>query len=80
LAESYKNLGDEYFKKKKYQKAIASFNSSLEFAPMEINVLINRGKSYYFLKEKIKACTDWEKARELGNAEAQTLLEEYCKN
>ncbi len=80
LAESYQELGNVYLVKKRYKKAIAYFNNSLEFASTNTKVLINRGKSHYFLKNRIDACRDWEKAKELGDTKAQTLLEEYCKD
>ena len=40
---------------------------------------INRGKVRKKLGDKAGACTDWNKASELGLSAADELLQKYCK-
>lgn len=80
LTEAYFKIGNQYFNEKKYQIALTFFTKSLENTPTEINVLYNRGISYLFLGDKVKACEDWNRAKELGSPDVQALIDEYCKN
>ncbi|MCK9220708.1 MAG: TonB family protein [Bacteroidales bacterium] len=78
LNETYKCLGDKYSKKEKYKNAITWYTKYLVNLPNDIDVLLNRGKSYIKVKENTRACGDWQRAKELGSAEAQNLLDNHC--
>jgi len=80
LAEAYFQLGNQQFEKENYQIAIAYFTKTLENSPIELNALYNRGISYLYIGDKDNACKDWNKAKELGSTDAESLLNEYCNN
>jgi TonB family protein len=79
LSEVYFKLGNIYREEKKYPIAISCFSKSLENSPDDVNVLYNRGISWFYLGEKEKACEDWQKILDLGSYDSQAFIEEYCK-
>lgn len=79
LAETYLKVGNQYKDEKEYLAAISCYDKALDNSKNDINVLYNRGITYLLLGMKEKACTDWQKIKDLGSAESQQYLDEYCK-
>lgn len=52
---------------------------AIELNPKCSNSHFYRGRAYYKQGNKTKACEDWSKAGELGNAEAYEFISKYCK-
>jgi tetratricopeptide (TPR) repeat protein len=78
LATAYFQVGNKFQKENKHNFAINSYSKALEYAPADVNILYNRGISFYMTGEKEKSCSDWNKALELGSSEAEAVIEEYC--
>ncbi len=64
MANTYHNRGITYVKKGEYALALYDFDRALELDPNGTPAYINRGGLHAQL-----ACSDWEKACELGNCE-----------
>lgn len=63
-----------------YEGAIEDYTLAIKLKPQYEIAYNNRGIVYMLLDKKELACTDWEKARDLGYPDAQKLLIEYCYN
>lgn len=44
-----------------------------------VNAYLYRGRVFYKLGDKIKACQDWSKSGELGSEEAYKFISQYCQ-
>ena len=73
------NRGVEFMNGGNIEDAIVEYTVALTKSPKYIDALYNRGVCYYKVGEMEKACEDWESAKELGDNEVQSLLNEYCK-
>jgi TonB family protein len=78
MNEAYKCIGDEFLENKKYQKAIVWYTKYLDNVPQDTDMLLKRGRTYLLMKDKEKACSDWNMAKELGSTKVQVLISEYC--
>jgi tetratricopeptide (TPR) repeat protein len=56
-AIQFKNEGNEYFKKKEYQKAVESYTKAINLNPMDPSYYGNRAASYLGMK-KYNKCID----------------------
>ena len=54
-------------------------NKAIELNPKADNAYLYRGRVFYKLGNKIKACEDWSKSGELGNEEAYKFISQYCQ-
>lgn len=63
----------------KINECISDCNKALELNPKISNVYFIRGRAYFRLKNKTKACEDWSKSGELGKNEAYDFIKKYCK-
>ncbi len=79
LALLYFEIGNEYFDKKDYQKALEYYSESALLTPDDGNVYFNLGIVNFYLGNKDQACNDLLKAKELGKEEAGKIIEERCK-
>lgn len=70
--------GLDFIAKKRYSKAITMFKKSIEKNPKSIDSYYNRGLCYFKINLKDEACSDWRKAKELGDEEVGELLEKHC--
>ena len=86
--EVYNNLGDEYYWKNDYSKAIKFYSKAIELDPNNAKYYNIRGVCYSWLKEYENATTDHTKAIELDPNNAKyynsrgvcySLLKEYEK-
>ena len=61
------------------QGAINDFNSTLRLDPDYKEAYFNRGLAYFFIKDTIQACSDWQEAKVLGSHNAAEAVNLYCK-
>ncbi len=78
--------GNARSKMKQYNDAIADFDRALDIQPTElmdysnwVRNYFNRGVAKYYLNDLNGACSDWNKALELGFGQAHDYLMEYCE-
>ncbi len=74
----YFNMGNEYFDKKEYDKAIELYNESANLTPEDGNIYFNIGIVNFYLGNKEQACKDMHKAKELGKEGAGQIIGERC--
>jgi len=79
LALVYFEIGNEYFDKKDYDKALELYNESLYLTPEDGNVYFNIGVTNFYLGNNDQACKDLQKARELGKEGTDKIIEKICK-
>ena len=73
-AEAHNNRGTAYASKGHYDKAITDYNKAIETNPRLAMAYIDRGLVYMErLRKKDKACSDWERACELGECYHYTI-------
>jgi len=64
---------------KRYEESIVDFDYVIEQRDDNLaKALFYRGEAYYEVKNKKKACDDWQKASNLGNEFATSNLEDFC--
>jgi len=79
-AEDYLNRGIDNFDKGYYSEAIADFSKAIEINPDYKEAYFNRGNAYAFGMDNLsQACSDWQKAYQLGHKPALDLINKYCK-
>jgi protein O-mannosyl-transferase len=66
-------------KQDRYNEAIEVYTQIIAINPGFAGAYFNRGNSYLFSGDKIKACTDWQKASELGMEQASRMINQQCK-
>jgi tetratricopeptide (TPR) repeat protein len=71
-------LGFAYYNNREFEKAIVSFDKSLDLLPTSGESFYFRGLSYNSLNEQKKACKDYQKAIELGYSEAFVSYDALC--
>jgi hypothetical protein len=57
---------------------LSDFTKAIELNPEFSPAYINRGGCKYILYDVNGACSDWNKAAQLGNKEAEELKKKYC--
>ncbi len=78
----YNNRGIVWALKGDYDRAISDFNKAIELNPRDAYAYNNRGKLHMFkLGNKQKACSDWNRACDLGNCINIKLARQkgYCQ-
>ncbi|MEK6978709.1 MAG: tetratricopeptide repeat protein [Candidatus Micrarchaeota archaeon] len=64
-AKTYYQLGNDYYEKGDYEKAIENYNMAILLTPIFSEAYFNRALSYYQLKNFEKATADYTKSAEL---------------
>jgi len=64
-AKTYYQLGNDYYEKGEYEKAIENYNMAILLNPIFSEAYFNRALSYYQLKNFEKSAADYSKAAEL---------------
>lgn len=64
----YSKQGEEYYREKQYDSAIAAFTKSIELNPNDFGAYNNRGIAYHIKRDFDKAIADYTKAIELNPA------------
>lgn len=65
---------------KDYQKAIDDFTKVIELKPDFASAYTYRGLYEYARGKKDNACSDFNKAKELGELRTQSYIDAYCAN
>lgn len=60
------------------EEAILDFNKAIGLNPNYAFAYRNRGKSEIQLNQNSKACTDFNKALELGDSDAAEFIDKHC--
>lgn len=68
------DLGDQYFKKGEYQKAIDAYTEFLKYEPGHVKSLYNRGRAYEELKQYDKALQDFNEVIKKDPANANAYM------
>ncbi len=74
------NIGIIHFNQKRYNDALLFFDKAVSKDSLDIDYYINRGFTKLNLKDTVGSCPDFKKAYSLGDSEAKSLIEEFCKN
>ena len=80
LHNAYYNRGSCLLKMKKYQEAVADFNSAIEIEPAFTGAYHNRGVVLKNLRKYNSACNDFKKAQELGSYISGKYIAQVCRN
>jgi tetratricopeptide (TPR) repeat protein len=64
---------------KDYREALEDFTKAISFKPDYADAYLGRGTCWLNLNEKKLACRDWQKARSLGNLQAEDMIRIHCK-
>ena len=77
--EAYENRGALKDELGDYDGAISDYTAGLKINPKSSVAYSNRGNSKYRKGDETGACADWKQALALGDIDAQSKLDEYCK-
>jgi tetratricopeptide (TPR) repeat protein len=79
FAHAYVNLANSYLALQQYKKALKASSDAIKYDVNNPIAFYNRGIAFHYLLKNAKACADWEKAFQLGYAQAHGLLNKFCK-
>ena len=74
----YAGRGTCYLIQKQFEKALSDFDYSIKLDDTKSAVYNNRGQALYQLKRHNEACQSWQKARDLGDNNAETYIKKLC--
>lgn len=74
----YAGRGSCYLIQKQFEKALTDFDYSIKLDDTKSAVYNNRGQALYQLKRHNEACQSWQKARDLGDTNADTYIKKLC--
>ncbi len=77
--ECMQGLASTYAKAKNYQNAKKIYTNAIELYPDNARLYFERGLLFIQMDEKKSACIDFTMAFQLGDKEAGTILNKYCK-
>jgi tetratricopeptide (TPR) repeat protein len=78
--KAYNNLGIlKATALRNYRDAMEDFNKAISIKPDYADAYLGRGTCRFNLNETAEACRDWQKARSLGNRQAENMIRMYCK-
>jgi tetratricopeptide (TPR) repeat protein len=77
--DAYIERGLLYDDLKKFPESISDFTKVIQLQPDHSFAYLARGFSEYYAGDKVTACRDLQKAKELGETLAQTYIDKYCK-
>lgn len=75
----YLNRGICYLKQGKNKLALDDLSYAIHLNPENGVLYTNRGIAYYQLKNYKNSCLDWQKAKQLGQEDADNYLKKHCK-
>ena len=61
------------------KKALTDFNMAINLNPNYVKAYVNRGIERYKLSDVEGACSDWNKAAEMGSSAATQMMKKYCR-
>jgi Flp pilus assembly protein TadD len=74
----YNNKAHAFRELNQLDSAFKYFNKAIKMKPDFKEAYYERGIAFYKLNNTEKACNDWNKALQLGYADAKDLLDKYC--
>lgn len=78
-SEAINNKGNAYASMGKFQEALAAFDKAIAMKPDAANFRCNRGMAKNAAGDQAGACADWQQAAQVGYAQAQVLLQQFCR-
>lgn len=78
LITRYYESGNRKYESKDYSGAIQDYTNIIKLNPNLSTAYYNRGLANYNLQYFSSACLDWLNAGKLGDANAYSLIREYC--
>lgn len=78
-ADIYLKNGNNFVQSKKYDEAIAEYTKAIEINNNFSAAYYNRGLVEVVLDQKESGCQDLRKAAELGEKDANKMIQKYCK-
>ncbi|MGE0090847.1 MAG: tetratricopeptide repeat protein, partial [Bacteroidales bacterium] len=75
----YLNRGICFLDKELHIQALQDFNYGIKLNPKNAALYTNKGNLLYQLGNKNQACTQWQKAINLGCSDATSYYNQYCK-
>lgn len=79
LIEAMNNKGNAFAAMGRFADAVATFGQALTIKPEASDIYFNRGMAKYASGDVAGACADWQKSMGMGYANAQVVLQQYCK-
>ena len=80
LSEAYLNRGNAYAISGTISQSISDFSKAIEINPDYKEAYFNRGNAYAFGMDNFsQACSNWQKAYQLGHKPALELINKHCK-
>ena len=76
----YLNRGICFLYQKKYELALEDFTYALKLNNNNSAIYANRGNTYFILERHQEACSDWKKAKELGELKVVPYIAKHCDN
>ncbi len=73
------NKGNALASMGRFQEALPVFDQTIKVQPNAANCYFNRGMVKNSLGDKSGACTDWQKALEMGYSSAQQVIGQFCR-
>jgi tetratricopeptide (TPR) repeat protein len=77
--DALNNKGNALAAQNKFPEALVAFDAALKAAPNAANSYFNRGMVRNTLGDKSGACADWQKAAQMGYAQAQSIIGQLCR-
>ena len=74
----YETLGVILFNQNKMEEAIDTYTLGLDLHPSNLELLLGRGFAKMESADMEGACSDWQIAANLGDADAQAFINMYC--
>ena len=62
-----------------YQPALKDLNKAIELNSEDASYYKLRGNIHYQLEDDLKACEDWERAKNMGDSSVNYYLRQYCE-
>lgn len=76
--ELRQKLGICCVKQGRLPEALTHLNRAVTLAPENGRSYLLRGAAFFQSNDKSSACADWQRAWELGESQARTLINDYC--
>jgi tetratricopeptide (TPR) repeat protein len=77
--DAINNKGNALASLNRVKEALPFFDKAIQLKPDAANYYANRGIARNTIGDKSGACADWQKALQMGYAQAQILLQQNCK-
>jgi Tfp pilus assembly protein PilF len=79
-SDALTNRAYAYLKKSEIDKALSDLNAAIQLEATYEQAYFLRGMAYNAKGNKVNACSNFQKAIQLGSRNAQAAFQQYCKN